>query len=150
MSARLSLGLLRSLFLRKFFAVVLSISFVFSPLAAHAQDAGTDTPPADTGGGVPPPDTGGDTMPPPPPPPPELSIPGVDSAPPDANTNSPDSGTAPEDLTSPPASDESTPPDESKDSETPPEPESLLSGGSGFPPTISSQSLFTGQNVAPK
>jgi hypothetical protein len=72
--------------LRKLFALVLCFSFILTPLeVAFAQDAGTDTPPVDSGS----------TTPPTPPPSPDFSIPGVDSSPttPSTDTTS-DAGSA--------------------------------------------------------
>jgi Insecticide toxin TcdB middle/N-terminal region/Salmonella virulence plasmid 65kDa B protein/FG-GAP-like repeat len=58
--------------LRRFFALVLCLSFVLTPVEiAFAQDAGTDTAPVDNSGS---------TTPPAPPPSPDFSIPGVDSS----------------------------------------------------------------------
>jgi hypothetical protein len=58
--------------LRQFFALVLCLSFVLTPVEiAFAQDAGTDTASVDSGSTTPPPV---------PPPSPDFSIPGVDSS----------------------------------------------------------------------
>jgi len=132
----------RLLVLRKVLAVVLSVSFALSPLAAYAQDAGTDKPPADTGS---------DTAPavePPAPSTPELSIPGVDMT-----SGQSDAGTTP-DVTSDAGSEApTTPTDDAAPADAekaPPETPNLLDTITDPAPTITSQGIFTFQNGKPK
>jgi FG-GAP-like repeat/Salmonella virulence plasmid 65kDa B protein len=135
--------------LRQFFALVLCLIFVLTPVEiAFAQDAGTDTAPVDSGSTTPPPAP----TPPPPPPPPssDFSIPGVDAS---VGAPADDSGTqtpsAPADGSTPSDGSQSplaTPPPVTP----PPAPLSPSGFGSDGLPTISNQNVFTFQNTTPK
>jgi RHS repeat-associated protein len=107
-----------------------------------------EEPPLDTGSSSPLVDT--------PPPPPGFSIPGVDAGNPDTNENGGESSppaAEPDALATPPddalapdqeLAPESTNPDEGNSTE------SLLTGGGETPPTVTSPTVLTGQNAAPK
>jgi hypothetical protein len=62
MGRHYSWGRGRILFLKKLLAIVLTLSFSFSPLIAFAQDVGSGTPPLDSGSSSVPGDTSTDTQ----------------------------------------------------------------------------------------
>jgi Salmonella virulence plasmid 65kDa B protein len=145
MGRHYSWGRGRILFLKKLLAIVLTLSFSFSPLITFAQEVGSGTAPLDSGSSSVPGDTSTDTQTQTPPV--SFSIPGVGTA----DSSGTDATPAETDSEShAPATQSDTTDNQAPASPTPPPPGPPPPASPPPPPSIDNSTVFTLQDARPK